>query len=731
MISSKKLILVGGIFIWLMYTILYQMTRQHHDWSFVAGYMALIGEAGLDVVLFYFCFKWLKFSDGLNKKILLIFGISYFSATISDGLYNVLLNVDFLKNNIIVDSLYDIPFIFFLFFQVAAWFIVLKNTKKILLSPKKFILFHMPYIIMSILILSIFLFGIHWKVQYLTVTGVYQVIDTFLEAIGFCLATICITRSKSNFLKLLGIGYLVIISSDFIIRSEVINNVIIVDNFFESTWILGLLISMVSFIAFYKEEKSKAFSLNPVNSISSFTGSSFLVFSLLLALTTCVIIFSFNNQLSISYLPSLFVIFAIISVIFTEIFVGFINKPIFDLNVLIEHFNNTRKILTEALHSNLIEIDNFYHYLIESFKISNSLVEQEKSMSNVATQVAHDLNNYLYTLHDCIKKIPNMTKRKYEELTYIIADIDMMAENLLKYRDSLSTNSKNKISAPDEDSQIMPLPVVNQLRKAIVISSAKSNANGYSLQLTGVESARNVFSAINGVEFRRIIINLINNANEAQPRSKQIIVALYCENDYIVIQIKDDGRGIPKHVLEKLGQEEISYGKHNGHGVGVYNAATMIKKWEGNFLIDSTENRGTTVTLQLPMAPQPPWYILSLDIAKIDMLVIVDDNKNIHQQWQEKLRNTKIKILNFYSPTETVKYYQHNKNDERLLFLIDYQYADDNINGIELIKSLSIIYHAVLVTGRSDELTIVEECKLLGIKIISKNMIDLVDINNF
>lgn len=113
-------------------------------------------------------------------------------------------------------------------------------------------------------------------------------------------------------------------------------------------------------------------------------------------------------------------------------------------------------------------------------------------------------------------------------------------------------------------------------------------------------------SKIDPVQFSRILSNLINNAVEAFPNSiGDIAISLETTNHHVVISLQDNGIGIPKAILEKLGKEEISFGKekccHSGSGIGVFGAIKLIKEWGGNLDILSNEGEGTLIKIKLPL----------------------------------------------------------------------------------------------------------------------------------
>lgn len=74
---------------------------------------------------------------------------------------------------------------------------------------------------------------------------------------------------------------------------------------------------------------------------------------------------------------------------------------------------------------------------------------------------------------------------------------------------------------------------------------------------------------MNAVEFKRVIINLINIAAEAIENVGEVIISVTHAGKSVTIEIKDNGKGIPKAVLPKLGERGFSFGKQAGTGLGL------------------------------------------------------------------------------------------------------------------------------------------------------------------
>src|SRR5207253_4953293 len=139
--------------------------------------------------------------------------------------------------NPIIVSLFDVPFALFLLFQLIAWGWILYSNREVPVKAGKSS--YISYAIVSMLMFVMFMFGIPWKIEYFSLLGLFQAVDTTLEVIGFALATICLARAKTQLIRFAAIGYLLVVSSDFIIRYHVVSGSIPYLSSLEATWVLG------------------------------------------------------------------------------------------------------------------------------------------------------------------------------------------------------------------------------------------------------------------------------------------------------------------------------------------------------------------------------------------------------------------------------------------------------------------------------------------------------------
>ena len=105
-----------------------------------------------------------------------------------------------------------------------------------------------------------------------------------------------------------------------------------------------------------------------------------------------------------------------------------------------------------------------------------------------------------------------------------------------------------------------------------------------------------------GERLQVVIANLIQNAQEATPAERQVVVRLARDGDEAVLEICDEGSGMsPQFVRERLFKPFDTTKGNAGMGIGAYEARQLVLAMGGQFEVDSREGEGTRITLRLPV----------------------------------------------------------------------------------------------------------------------------------
>ena len=98
------------------------------------------------------------------------------------------------------------------------------------------------------------------------------------------------------------------------------------------------------------------------------------------------------------------------------------------------------------------------------------------------------------------------------------------------------------------------------------------------------------------------LLNILINAFQAIDDGGQVHFCTRAENDEILIDISDDGRGIPTGDLERIFEFYYTT-KDEGTGLGLSIAQRIVHQHGGSLLVESEEGAGTSVCIRLPRLP--------------------------------------------------------------------------------------------------------------------------------
>ncbi|MDJ1175916.1 ATP-binding protein [Roseofilum capinflatum] len=99
----------------------------------------------------------------------------------------------------------------------------------------------------------------------------------------------------------------------------------------------------------------------------------------------------------------------------------------------------------------------------------------------------------------------------------------------------------------------------------------------------------------------RVLQNIVTNAIEAfEGKGGRIEVTAKSQAEWAVIQIRDNGPGIPKSIQEHFFEAFVTHGKRGGTGLGTAIAKSIIDAHQGEISFESQDGQGTTFTIRLP-----------------------------------------------------------------------------------------------------------------------------------
>jgi signal transduction histidine kinase len=100
---------------------------------------------------------------------------------------------------------------------------------------------------------------------------------------------------------------------------------------------------------------------------------------------------------------------------------------------------------------------------------------------------------------------------------------------------------------------------------------------------------------------KQAILNVVLNGVQAMPQGGTLTVATRLEEDLVVTEIRDQGAGIAPEVQEKIFELYFTT-KKEGTGIGLAQTYQILQWHYGSVDFESTEGKGTTFLLRLPLA---------------------------------------------------------------------------------------------------------------------------------
>ena len=111
---------------------------------------------------------------------------------------------------------------------------------------------------------------------------------------------------------------------------------------------------------------------------------------------------------------------------------------------------------------------------------------------------------------------------------------------------------------------------------------------------------------LDSTEFAAIVGNLLDNAFDASLRTEQgnKVVELYLsdEGDDVVIEVADQGCGVPEALREKIFEQGVSTrsDEPGEHGIGLYLIASYVGRCGGTITLEDNDPCGTLFSLFIP-----------------------------------------------------------------------------------------------------------------------------------
>jgi two-component system, OmpR family, sensor histidine kinase BaeS len=234
-------------------------------------------------------------------------------------------------------------------------------------------------------------------------------------------------------------------------------------------------------------------------------------------------------------------------------------------------------------------------------RLAQSLSYYQSSRREFLSHVAHELRTpltYVKGYASLLQK-PNLDPEKSQKLIKIIREQSHRLERIVDDLVTLSRLDEGQLELHREKADMGSL-----LQKVTEEMRPRAEELGIKLNLEIKQSAE-LF--IDMYRFQQIIMNLVDNALRYSKNKGTVTVTLAKGRKDVIIEIIDQGIGIPPHDLNQIWErfyrvEKSRSRKYGGSGLGLSIVKHLVELHGGTIDVRSTLGKGTTFIIKLPIS---------------------------------------------------------------------------------------------------------------------------------
>jgi PAS domain S-box-containing protein len=225
----------------------------------------------------------------------------------------------------------------------------------------------------------------------------------------------------------------------------------------------------------------------------------------------------------------------------------------------------------------------------------------EKTRSDFVATASHELRTPLAAVYGAVRTL------RREDLELGEDDRAAFLEMIESEASRLAYIVDQILIAGQLDANAVELDTVPcdpaEVAAGVIESASVHLPDGISLRL-GAGSSPSILCDEN--KLRQVLANLVDNAIKYSPDGGEVEVRLAAQNASCVIEVVDQGLGIPsaerERIFEKFYRLDPQQTKGvGGSGLGLYICRELVERMDGHLSVDSQPGEGSRFTLMLPV----------------------------------------------------------------------------------------------------------------------------------
>ncbi|MDX8360543.1 ATP-binding protein [Cytobacillus sp. IB215316] len=225
-------------------------------------------------------------------------------------------------------------------------------------------------------------------------------------------------------------------------------------------------------------------------------------------------------------------------------------------------------------------------------KLTEAMLLKKEKLSvigEMAAGIAHEIRNPLTGVKGFLQLMRENNTASKDHLSIIMSEMDRINHIV----------SELLVLSKPQPKKYNPFLLSESLSYVCNITSHEAKEKGIIIDFGNDSYDPTVFGDRN--QLIQVFINIVKNAIDAMPRGGRIDISVNnIDQKFVKVIVVDDGIGIPKERLNKIGEPFFTL-KEKGMGLGLTISNKIINEHKGTINIKSVVTVGTTVSITLPV----------------------------------------------------------------------------------------------------------------------------------
>ncbi len=231
---------------------------------------------------------------------------------------------------------------------------------------------------------------------------------------------------------------------------------------------------------------------------------------------------------------------------------------------------------------------------VQTLREQNSRLDRLRAVGAIAAGFSHRLATPLNTVKMRLERLQRQNLSHFPQ-----SDIQTAAQSLQRCEDILRTYFTERLEPEYLDLEDIDMgALIQRICKNWLIDNLSVRLRIHTPQ------PQSLYCQISPVEFSRSLIDMLDNARDAQHKNPEIDITVRPLESDVDIIIDDHGPGFSNTVLARVGEPFLT-NKEHGSGLGLFTAFALTHSLSGQFTIENRHGGGGRVIISLPARHAP------------------------------------------------------------------------------------------------------------------------------